>query len=213
MTYRITAYRNTPLAVFFGILLSGCSWFGNEETDESVPQLLDNETAPQTWYCYGNQDETWECLNSPDPSRVASIRPQPQAPFVMPSRDPEAPPPAPVSLEPTRPGVERMQPVAPDDNAILSQPADFYTVQLVALKDEQAVIDYARNNGMLAPLYAEITSEGSRWYVLLLGIYPDLATASTAKEEWERTKVLKVQPWVRRLGPLQQAMRLAIQDS
>lgn len=92
---------------------------------------------------------------------------------------------------------------------LLEAPAGHYTVQLIALRDRDAVMAYGHDNGLDDPLYAEISNEGTRWYVLLLGVYPNLASAEAAKNQWGRGKSLKVQPWIRRLGPLQDAIRLA----
>ena len=94
-------------------------------------------------------------------------------------------------------------------NYILGQPADAYTVQLIAMQEENNMLSYATHNGIGAPLYARIQSKESDWYVLLLGTYDDRQSAEEAKDSWEGTRTLKIKPWVRKLGPLQDAIRLA----
>ncbi|MDA9366210.1 hypothetical protein N9R10_00950 [Pseudomonadales bacterium] len=96
---------------------------------------------------------------------------------------------------------------------LLDQPASYYTVQLIAMKEELNILNYARLNGLDDPLHVQIMVEGAPWYVLLLGIYPDQATADLAKDQWVRAKNLKVVPWIRRLGPLQDAIRQVMNEN
>jgi septal ring-binding cell division protein DamX len=99
---------------------------------------------------------------------------------------------------------------SPGATSILQQPYAFYTVQLIALQDENSVLQYAQDTGLKYPLYAQIQSKGRTMYVLLLGCYPDRLSAVHAKEDWSRSKNLSVRPWVRQVGPLQDAIRLAV---
>jgi len=92
---------------------------------------------------------------------------------------------------------------------LLQQPRDAFAVQLLALQEEGAILAYARSKGLNSPLYARINNQGSEWYVLLLGVYPDRSAANFAKDEWERSKSLTTRPWIRQLGPLQDAVRAA----
>lgn len=94
--------------------------------------------------------------------------------------------------------------------SILQQPAGFYAVQLIALRDEQKILQYARDNGLKYPICAQIRSNGQMWYVLLLGVYPDRLSAAHAKDGWATNKNLAAKPWIRELGPLQDAIRLAV---
>jgi len=94
---------------------------------------------------------------------------------------------------------------------LLSQPEKFYTVQVIALRSEEKVLKYARLNGMQYPLYTRIANDDGQWYVLLLGVYPDVNTARQAMTDWLRAKNLKVNPWVRQLGALQASIRRAQQ--
>lgn len=92
---------------------------------------------------------------------------------------------------------------------ILQHPRDSWAVQLLALQQENSVVTYAKSNGLNYPLYARIKNQGTEWYILLLGIYSDLSAANIARDEWEKDKNLTTRPWIRRLGPLQDAVRLA----
>ena len=193
-------------------LISGCSWFRNSETEEErqAPRRLDNTVTNQTWWCYGKEDQSWDWEKEADPSKVRSIEPrapQEAAAMPLPQREPERAVSAPPSL--------MAQSVTPPaaETPILSQPADYFAVQLIALKEKDGVLSYAQANGIEDPLMTEIETNGSRWHVLLLGVYPDESSARTARDDWERTKSLKVKPWIRKLGPLQQAIRLASNDA
>jgi len=94
---------------------------------------------------------------------------------------------------------------------LLSQPENFYTVQVIALRSEENVLKYARLNGMQYPLYTRIANDDGPWFVLLLGVYPDVNTARQAMTDWLRAKNLKINPWVRQLGALQASIRRAQQ--
>jgi septal ring-binding cell division protein DamX len=99
---------------------------------------------------------------------------------------------------------------ATGSDEVLSLPGDYFTVQLIAMKNEQKVLEYATDNGIENPLYVRILSQDINWYVLLLGTYADQSAANDAKADWEETRVLEVKPWTRRLSPLQDAIRLAL---
>lgn len=202
MKRQINALVATALCI---TLVSGCSLFRNPETEaeQNEPRLLDDSSTTKTWYCYGQDEDSWDCQNERNPSLVKKIEPAPPSS------------PAPVEAPATAPAAAMIEPPAaqepeqPASDPLLSQPADYYAVQLIALQDEDGVVTYARTNGITEPLYTEIETDGTRWYVLLLGVYPDQSSAQAAREDWERTKALKVKPWIRRLGPLQQAIRTA----
>lgn len=93
--------------------------------------------------------------------------------------------------------------------SILQQPPGFYAVQLIALQDEYKILKYARDKGLKYPLYAQIQSKGRKSYVLLLGVYPDRLSASQARDAWIRSGNLSLTPWIRQLGPLQDAIAVA----
>lgn len=118
-----------------------------------------------------------------------------------------ATPPRRLELQPSSTGNAQINQGA---TSILQQPAGFYAVQLIALQSERQILNYARDNGLKYPLYAQIQSQGRTLYVLLLGCYPDRLSAARAKDEWGITKKLTSKPWIRDLGSLQDAIRLAV---
>ncbi len=203
-----------------------------------TPELLTSPTTKREWYCYGKADRSgWQCENASDSSRIAAVNPQaisqePVQEAVTQQQETTVPNPAPEpAREPVPEPVATAKPILEDTpsekpalvsdkpeeslptstgiESILQYPADAYAVQLLALQDEEAVIQYAQQYGITEPLYTRINSQGSEWYVLLLGIYPDRPTAATAKDNWEKNKTLRTRAWIRKLGPLQTAVRAA----
>lgn len=118
-----------------------------------------------------------------------------------------ATPPRPPALQPSSAGNAQVNQGAA---SILQQPAGFYAVQLIALESERKILNYARDNGLKYPLYAQIQSQGRTLYVLLLGCYPNRLSAVRAKDEWSTSQQLTSKPWIRDLGSLQDAIRLAV---
>ncbi|XOV88766.1 MAG: SPOR domain-containing protein [Pseudomonadota bacterium] len=185
------------LFLTFGLLLlGGCTLFGGADDCDGPncegPQLLDNTKSKTRWYCYGTAEETWDCGNEPAPGKVAAIRPKPPTERLIPL--PASPTPAPLE---------------PSPFSLLDQPTDAFTVQLIALRERDGVEQYARANGVTEPIITRVANADGTWYLLLLGVYPDQAAAESAMHAWSLTRTLPVEPWVRRMGPLQEAIRLA----
>jgi hypothetical protein len=183
----------------------------------------------------------WDCQHQPDASKImATVDPATIKPIIFdpvailpvadnqvaPSQVPEPQPEqqeiaAATSIAPeqaSEPVSDVSATINPDlpslvggSETLLSQPENFYTVQIIALRSEEHVLQYARLNGMQYPLYTRITNDDGPWYVLLLGVYPDVNTARQAMTDWLRAKNLKVNPWVRQLGALQASIRRAQQ--
>lgn len=223
------------VAIVFLVSLTSCSIFGKDSNgDDCVDGSCDGANninrvqQPRSWYCYGvQQDRSWDCTKVPQPEKIATIVPGSvqSAAVINPVEDVEEQSAglqaAVIASEPALPVIQEIQEVqevqevqeansTTGSEVILSLPGDFFTVQLIAMKIENKVLDYATTNGMDKPLYVRILSQDTGWYVLLLGTYPDRSTAEKAKADWESARVLKVQPWIRRLSPLQEAIRLAL---
>ena len=209
------------LAVTLVCLLGGCTLFQNlfeneeSRTEREATRLLDTDgEAKRSWYCYGKNESEWDCRNEPEPGLAKAITPKPPEPFSPLDDEPATPASAPPSVP-----IVTDEPAQPVDepfvtgNAIMDAPEDYYTVQLIALKGEADVLAFATTNGIAEPMYTRTVSDGESYYILLLGIYPTLAEARKAQEEWEATKALKVEPWVRRIGPLQQSARTAAAEA
>ena len=197
--------------------------------DCDTPSLIDNQQTAKKWHCYGKQgSESWACQDTPDPSKISAIQPASS----QPTSSTMSPIPAPgyagsgvsvTGASAATPTIKIMDtavaqtkatsiPVDPAASRIpnlLDQPEDYYTIQLVALPEKSEILEYAGNHGISSPITARINSQGLAWYVLLLGVYPDLSAAEKAKSDWVGERTLKVQPWVRKLGPLQIAIREA----
>ena len=91
------------------------------------------------------------------------------------------------------------------EDEVLNQPADYYTVQLMASVDKNRAYRFAEKH-QLSSRYIVATHRGDAvWYVLLLGIYPDYASAKAAMNDVAGS--LKNTPWVRKLGGIQKLMR------
>ncbi len=217
------------IAIVFLLSLTSCSIFGNKSNSEDCADgscdgatNINRVQQSRSWYCYGvQQDRSWDCTKEPQPEKITTIIPGSvqSAAVVKPAEDVEeqsaGPQAADIASEPAVPVIQEIQEAQKADSAagsevILNLPGDFFTVQLIAMKVENKVLDYATTNGIDKPLYVRILSQDTDWYVLLLGTYPDRSSAEKAKSDWEGARVLKVQPWIRRLSPLQEAIRLAL---
>ncbi|MBP20172.1 MAG: hypothetical protein CMQ21_14955 [Gammaproteobacteria bacterium] len=193
------------------LTVNGCAFIGGffdgddcKGQDCDTPELLTSPTTKREWYCYGKEDRSgWQCENASDSSRIAAVNPRAISQEPVQEGTPSEKP-ALVSNKP-----EESLPTSTGIESILQYPADAYAVQLLALQNEEGVIQYAQQYGITDPLYTRINSQGSEWYVLLLGIYPDRPTAATAKDNWEKNKTLTTRAWIRKLGPLQTAVRAA----
>lgn len=193
--------------------------------------LAMSDSKAGTHYCYSTAVRGWQCSKEEDPSLIGAVSDLPMrgtpAASQMPSTlsgqaTTQQPKPvlapeavlAPSTVAQiatvTRPSQPQpTQTLTMSLTELLQQPAEFYAVQLLARREENAVIDYAARNGLADPLYARIRSQNSDWFVLLLGTFPDRDAAELAKQAWVRSKTLKVEPWVRQLGPLQNAIKSA----
>lgn len=181
----------------------------NDDCDDGsceAPVLLDNSAPEQKWFCYGSDpDEPWQCQNSQDDSKIVAVKPEPVS-QVAETRS--TPAPVIAQSQPEPPPAAKL-PADTLTEQILNSPAGHYAVQLIALRELSGVLEYATLNGIPEPQYVKIRNDQTDWYILLLGTYPDRTLAEAAKREWETAKVLRVQPWIRQLGGLQDAIRLA----
>lgn len=180
--------------------ISSCAWFtrNNDCVGDNcdTPKLLKTKTTNKKWYCYGKSDsEHWDCVDKPAPEKITAINPQV-----------EQPAPAPLAQAPTK---QAVQPLYDGTQTILNEPKDHYTVQLIALTSKKGIEDYAMIHGVTSPMYVYIKDPNQPMYILLLGTYADQDKALDAKERWQRTHQLKEEPWVRKLGPLQDAINKA----
>ena len=87
---------------------------------------------------------------------------------------------------------------------------DYYAVQLVALKSTRAVDAWVKSRELTGVSVARIAKDGEVLYVVLLGVYPDRASAMQAADE-RPPSLRDVVPWIRKVASLQAAMRAAAQ--
>ena len=205
-----------PIRILIGALmvaqLSACSMFGHKRQCTG-DNCLASQTAkeknlnskPHQWYCYGQESGNWDCLNKPDKSRVVAITPKYQAP-VNPDQVPGA------DSQPVPTEKVDIRPMVDITNSILEQPDDSYTVQLTASRNRSDLEDYAREHNVTQPVYIEVPGDNGTTYIMLLGVFSDQDKAIDAREVWERTRRLEDEPWVRKLGPLQKAIKAKEKD-
>ena len=204
-----------PLVVL--LLVAGCGSLSRvADALDSVSPITSAPPpvrSPKTYVCQVNAvSGEWECIttSTEDGSIIEDTEMQPTTPAAS----------APVTAQPSQPAVVRaVQPASPASaepvslrnpiDEILGQSAEAWTVQLIVLSERDALLAYASEHGVDVPLTAPIRAGGSTRHVLLLGIYADRKAAEGALEAFRSQRALSVDPWIRQLGPLQDAIRLA----
>ncbi|VAW68116.1 hypothetical protein MNBD_GAMMA08-1523 [hydrothermal vent metagenome] len=91
------------------------------------------------------------------------------------------------------------------DTTIMDQPADYYTMQLMASVDIDRVIRFAEANQLSTQYLVATERDGVIWHVLLLDVYPDYSSAVAARDEIAPS--LKNAPWIRKVGSVQKLVR------
>ena len=159
---------------------------------QAPEDVLGSRTAPEDdWFCGAAADGQWECVQ--DQALVANPDLRKEQPV---GEDRPA-----SVLEPKEPARAERQPV-------LEWPAGHYAVQLIALESEQAVADLADRLAIVWLLRARVESGGRLFHVLLVGPYAERRDAETAATSLVQ-RMPTLEPWVRRVGPLQEAVRRA----
>lgn len=93
------------------------------------------------------------------------------------------------------------------DEWVLTQPAERYTIQLLAVGEEQAVIDFIQDNKLQAEAaYYHFTRQGKRWFAVVYGSYENSADARLALSRLDR-KLRNGSPWIRRFEAIQSLSR------
>ncbi len=87
------------------------------------------------------------------------------------------------------------------EQEIMAQPADYYTVQVIASVDIDRVYKFAEQNQLSIRYVIPTIRDGVTWHVLLLDVYPDYPSAKAAMEEV--AGLLPTKPWVRKVGSVQ----------
>ncbi len=91
---------------------------------------------------------------------------------------------------------------------LLRQPADHYTLQLLGSRRQASIIGYIEQNGLdpARCAYYRGLFQGSDWYVLVYGSYPDRAAALADRARLP-TRIQREKPWPRTLADVHQAIR------
>ena len=91
---------------------------------------------------------------------------------------------------------------------LLTLPANFYALQLLAMSSQEALDGFATEQGLRDTISTRVARDGNVFYVLLAGIYEDQDAAERALASLPPA-VQALPPWIRPLGLLQRAMRQA----
>ena len=139
-------------------------------------------------------------------NRIAETTAPPQSPrSATPPPNPPPPSPTPNSELP----LYRQLAQGGDEPADpLALPASFYALQLLAMSSQEALDSFAAEQGLHDTISARVARDGDIYYVLLAGIYADQDAAEQALASLPPA-VRALRPWIRPLGLLQQAIRLA----
>ena len=95
--------------------------------------------------------------------------------------------------------------VAVETGTLMDYPANYFTVQLMASVDVDRVYRFADQNQLSTQFVVPTVRDGMTWYVLLLDVYPDYASAVAGKDDI--ASLLNTQPWVRSVGSVQKLMQ------
>ena len=148
--------------------------------------VLGSRVAPEDdWFCDAGADRQWDCVQ--DPALVAN----PQLRRDWPVK-------AVVPIEPDR----------PNRHPVLEWPPEHYAVQLIALDSDGAATALAERLAIPELKQVRLESGGRLFHVLLLGDYADRRDAEVASAGMVR-RMPSLEPWVRSVGPLQDAVRRA----
>lgn len=151
--------------------------------------VLGSRVAPEDdWFCDGGADGQWDCVQ--DRQLVANPELREDRPVV--------------ALVPT-------EPARPEQHPVLAWPAGHYAVQLIALESDLAVEALAERLAIPDLLRVRLESGGRLFHVLLLGDYADRRDAEVASAAMVG-RIPSLEPWVRSVGPLQEAVRRAQQE-
>jgi len=104
-------------------------------------------------------------------------------------------------LEPPAEVVEESQSAG---DTFLDQPADYYTMQLMASVDIDRVMRFAQEEQISTRFIVATVRDGVVWHVLLLDVYADYSSAVAARDEIAPS--LKNEPWIRRVSSVQKLM-------
>lgn len=182
-------------------LLAACSSTPTPQRLRSDPSA----TRDQPWTCLDDGAGEWRCLplSQYQPLAGAAENTEINAPDSIAAKVEVSPPvdtAAPVAVAPVLAAVAEVA-AATSDKApsehLSGYPAGSYAVQLLAVQKRQTIENYLDRHPTLREQNPIVTGYKDDWFVLLLGVYPDYASAkaSLAALPVELTE----QPWIRPL--------------
>ncbi|MBT3625217.1 MAG: hypothetical protein HN738_12570 [Gammaproteobacteria bacterium] len=225
------------VTIFLVTLVTSCSWswpWGASKTGNCLDDgnceganPFEEKLKGGTWHCYGvSKNEPWDCSQVQDDAKIATVDDSP-ARINSPERV-DSPDPALDNEENTAPdhraemhlgenisnSVKASDLEAPAPQAVVTDllsghSNSSFAVQLIALQTLEEVTQYTEKLNLNPPMYVKIRSQGSDWYVVLLGIYETRAEADAVSEKWASSHDPSSRPWVRPLHPLRKAANLA----
>ena len=215
------------VTIFLVTLVSSCSWswpWGTSSTGNCLDDgnceganPFEEKLKGGTWHCYGvSKKEPWDCSQERDETKIMAIEDSPE-PALMDSPEPELS--AEMSLDENissaaavssmkEAGMEVSTPAETPTDLLSKYSNSSYAIQLIALRTLDEVSEYTDGLNLNPPMYVKIRSQGSDWYVVLLGIYETRAEADAASEEWASNHDPSARPWVRPIHPLKKAANL-----
>ena len=136
-------------------------------------------------------------------SAETAAPPQPQRPVPAPRPAPAAP-----TSSADLPLYRQLAHSGDAQADLLTLPANFYALQLLAMSSQEALDSFAAEQGLRQTISTRVARDGNVFYVLLAGIYADQDAAERALASLPPA-VQALPPWIRPLGLLQRAMRQA----
>lgn len=134
------------------------------------------------------------------PGRAAAPEPQPASAQSATAEAESA-----VRATPAKPA--QATPADSDRDWLLLQPAERYTLQLLATAQRDALDTFAKRHQLTGELHQfSMLRNGQRLHVLVLGSFPNRAEASAELARLP-AEVRRQKPWIRSLGSVQQTIR------
>jgi len=212
------------------ILVTGCASKPEQQTLPcegrkcKTADLLDNTNSREEWYCYGKKSGgEWYCGNQADDTKIVAIAPRTvvdvkkrtilevetmnEAEAILSTNailSTKTEPIPKLTIKKT----DHSQPVNSTGKSSMvdGYPRDAYTLQIIATQNEKQLLQYIERNEITDHIVAHTLSQGSQWYVLLIGIYSGYTEAKSASLEWINNHPEQTVPWIRALGDIQDVL-------
>lgn len=205
-------------------ILTACSVMHNKKRPTMAPlgATTAAEASNQQWQCQPAAARAWKCYEPSEappvnrdllPDQDAKIKPGTEVSTDIPAAAQRETAPVPVHAAETEVdagGASSTLPAPPAHppdgrSSLLAYPEWVYSLQLIAARHPSTI-------DRLLPLYQETGHEVFRLddpesglELLLIGVFPDELSARRAREELDPPPAQE--PWIRRLGPLQDVLR------